>query len=249
MNSAKKSEGPILTFNTKSEDKSTHQKQSFKKNTYFYKVSNHSELVKLGTGFLEDFKNGLKSFAIGSTGYLNSQQKTIVGLASFFDHHDDLKIAIITDNLFSGVFSEIIKSGQEQEIELPISETKLPIFTFYSHFDFLDLNKLLEIPRNNDNINYEQRVEEVINHYDLILWDLPELPKLEQEPESYFPILQSFDSLTIIVSRSSSRQASVGKIKEFFGSYNINIKGLIFDPTIGNEEEKVKKKKPWWKIY
>jgi hypothetical protein len=31
---------------------------------FFYKVSNHHELFKIGQSFYEDFKNGIKSFAI-----------------------------------------------------------------------------------------------------------------------------------------------------------------------------------------
>ena len=74
-----------------------------KKNKYFYKVRNHHELFKIGSSFYNDFKMGVKSFAISSTGYPQSQQNSILGLASFFDHKEDVRIGIVSNNLNQGI--------------------------------------------------------------------------------------------------------------------------------------------------
>src|SRR4051812_7470874 len=65
---------------------------------FFYRVSNPGELAKIGQSYLEDFKTGIKSFAISSTNYKASQQRTVLALASYFDHLYDMKILIISDS-------------------------------------------------------------------------------------------------------------------------------------------------------
>ncbi len=246
MSAALKEEN-VLFFSLKEEQKEGPTNK--KNNTYFYKVTNHAELYKLGSSFLKDFKAGLKSFAISSTGYYTSQQKTILGLASFFDHYADLKIAIISDNLFHGYFQNIIQDSDERELELPNSNFTLPFFAFYHHFDFIDLNLLLDITGSTHTTDCEQHLEDLMQYYDCIFWDIPELHKLQNAPQSYYPIIQRFDSLTIIASQSVSHSAEIDSIREFFAAYNIGIKGLIFDP-FSHEGNRLptKKKKPWWKL-
>lgn len=246
MNTARKDD-IVLEFNSKKEDIKHVEKES-STNSYFYKVANHAELYKLGSSYLDDFKAGLKSFTISSTGYYNSQQKTIIGLASFFDHYDDLKIAIISDNLFNGYFQEVISSSKQRKIPLSLSGHELDFFSFHHHFDFIDLNILLDIPNKKENTNYEQRVNDIINYYDVIFWDMPELHNIQNTPEIYYPAIQSFDSLSIIVSKSMSKSVEVDFIRNFFESYNISIKGLLFDPFL-EEKAEVKEKKAWWKFF
>ncbi len=249
MNSSMKKDDIILEFNSPEEKKiPSNKKKQSGGNSYFYKVANHAELYKLGSSYLEDFKSGLKSFTISSTGYYNSQQKTIIGLASFFDHYDDLKIAIISDNLFNGYFQEIITASEQKKIPLFVSEYDLNIFSFHQHFDFIDFNIILDIPNKKENIDYEQRVNDIINYYDVIFWDMPELYKIQADPEAYYPAMQSFDSLSIIASKSMTKTGEVSSIRSFFESYNISIKGLLFDPFL-EVKTNIAPKKAWWKIF
>lgn len=249
MSNAAKKDDIILEFNAKPQKKSTESSNA--KNNYFYKVANHSELFKLGSSYLEDFKTGLKSFTIASTGYFNSQQKTILGLASFFDHYDDLKIAIISDNLFEGYFQEIIENSEQREITLMTSEYQLNFFSFHHHFDFIDLNLILDIPNKKDNLDYQLRIDDIINYYDIVFWDMPDLNLIKNNPEAYYPAIQAFDSLSIIASKSITKSEKIDRIKNFFESYNIGIKGLLFNPfQVEPSEKEIKaKKKAWWKIF
>lgn len=223
------------------QDSTKIKKGPTKKKGFFYKVENHSELFKLGSSFLQDYNKGLKSFAIGSTGYQNSQQKTILGLASFFDHYSDYRIAIISDNLFNSTFNSVISESTESELHFGNNFEKIKIFNFHDHFDFIDLNILLDVGSSHLQESVEQKVEEVMNYYDIVFWDIPELEKIKEEPESYYLMIRSFDSLSIVVSSTNCSESDLENIKSFFQSYSINIKGLLFDSTI-NE-----KKAPWWK--
>ena len=99
-----------------------------KGNRYFYKVSNHHELYKIGASFYADYTDGMKSFAISSTGYPQSQQNSILGLASFFDHKDDLRIAIISDNLKEGSSKTSSKNQYKKILTSPTMWFVRPFF-------------------------------------------------------------------------------------------------------------------------
>lgn len=206
-----------------------------KTNSHFYQVKNHHELFKVGTSFYKDFQQGLKSFGIGSTGYESSQQKTILGLASFFDHSAPYKIGIVSDNLQNGFFSEIVKSSSAEVIFLE-NGMECEIFTFHNHFDFIHYDHLFTLFARGE---AKEVMNSFLSYYDVIFWDLVSLDKIQQTPEKHIPIISSFDSLTLVVSRAQSNKDDIDSIKKFFSNYDIQLKGLIFDSS--TSEEKVGK--------
>lgn len=224
-----------------------------KSNKYFYKVSNHHELFKIGSSFFEDHKKGVKSFAVTSTGYQNSQQTSILGLASFFDHKSDLKIAIVSDNLDEGAFKEIVSLSKKAKIELGESEEPCDYYNFYSHFDFFNLDQLLDIANSEHSSSYEEVFDGLVDGYDLIFWDVPDLEKIKKDSERYFPVIMKFESLSIIVAQSLSNSNDVKDVQSFFMGYGINLKGLLFDTKqkekIDEAEAKGQNKKPWWRFF
>lgn len=136
-----------------------------KSNKYFYKVANHHELFKIGRSFHTDYINGVSSFAIASTGYQTSQQKTILGLASFFDHKEDLRIGIISDNLYDCVFKNIVKTSERFYYEYDDTDVKVEIHNFHDHFEFIDFNKLIKITSRKKVESVEDFIEQVVDQY------------------------------------------------------------------------------------
>ncbi len=220
-------------------------------NRYFYKVSNHHELFKIGSSFYDDYKRGVKSFAVGSTGYQASQQNSILGLASFFDHKEDVKIGIVSDNLTNGAFKEIVSISKESKLELGDNEEPCTVYSFYQHFDFFDLDELLKISNNEATLSYEEVFDSLVDEYDIIFWDVPDLAKIKKDSEKYFPVIMKFESLSIIVAQSLSNSGDIKEIKNFFMGYGINLKGLLFDTKQKEiiEDAKGKNEKPWWRIF
>lgn len=231
-----------------------------KPNRLFYRVSNHQELFKIGQSFYEDCLSGIKSFAISSTGYQTSQQKTILGLASFFDHKEDnFKIAIVSDNLDQGAFSDIVLMSKTIPSIISDKNHSLDIKSFYNHFDFIDLNKVLKLSQNDELGEFECVFDYIIDSYDIVFWDVPELHKIQIYSEIYFPMIMKFESLSIIVAKKISKQSEVDELKQFFLGYGINMKGLLFDnrdhsshgsrkadkQPISNKD-KIIEKKHWW---
>lgn len=231
------------------------EKSSKKTNKFFYKVSNHHELFKIGRSFYNDYLAGVKSFAISSTGYQTSQQKSILGLASFFDHKEDLRIGIVTDNLKHGAFKDIVKLCKKVDCDLFGDEFTFEIRSFYNHFEFLDMEQLLAICNSDRIEEYDEVFDQVIDMYDVVFWDVPELYKIQIEPEKYFPVIMKFESISIIVAQSLSKKADIEEIKRFFLGYGINLKGLLIDDSSMQQESKANSKpsvakntnRPWWR--
>ncbi len=226
-------------------------KEKKRSNKYFYKVSNHHELFKIGSSFYEDYKAGVKSFAVSSTGYQTSQQTSILGLASFFDHKDDLKIAIVSDNLNDGAFKDIVSISKKEKLEIEDGEEPCDYYRFYGHFDFFDLENLLNFSNDESSASYDEVFDNLVDNYDLIFWDVPELYKIKKNSERYFPVIMKFESLSIIVAQSLSSSKDIKEVQNFFMGYGINLKGLLFDTKQKQKEEDAeeKHKKPWWRIF
>lgn len=211
-----------------------------KRNRQFYKVENHQELFKIGASFFTDFRSGIKSFAIGSTGYHTSQQKTIMGLASFFDHQEDLKIAIITEGLDNGYFSQVVDVENFEKTDIGLDMT-FNIWSFYGHFDFISLEELLLNEKaSEDDEDQISLIDDFLESYDVIFWDVPEVHRIQNSLQIYFPMLERFECLSLIVAQSLSKKEEVDHIINFFRDYGVTLKGFLFDGKPVVEKEKPK---------
>jgi len=222
-------------------------------NQYFYKVSNHHELFKIGRSYFEDYKiKGIKSFAISSTGYQNSQQKSILGLASFFDHKERVKIGIVSDNLFEGTFKDLIAASELEEVVLAEGMPPLKVYSFYNHFEFLDLRQIVDLVNDKSISFYDEVLDKLVEAYDVVFWDVPELHKVQRNSEKYFPIIMKFENLSIIVSQKLSSAKDIENVKDFFLGYGINLKGLLLENVVekfkGDDEEEPESR-PWWRVF
>ncbi len=216
-----------------------------KKNTpsnFFYRVSDLAQLSKIGSSYLEDFKNGIKSFAITSTNYKASQQRTVLALASYFDHMFDMKILIISDSPDKGVFEEVMSAKKVEMTTIHGTNKKLEVNHFYHHFDLVDLNKLIGLTlTDKPSFDFEVIMDNVLKSYDIVFWDTPIINTHKNNSRIFSHAMSYFESLTIIVSPMVSKATDVNEIKAHFQSFGVNVKGVLFDVPETVKEEKVKR--------
>lgn len=209
---------------------------------YFYKISNHEELFRIGKGLLQEVNKGVKNFAFTSTGYKNSQQKAILGLCCFFDQNAKYTIAIISDNLSEGVFREMVVSSSLKSYSMGNGEDIVKYKSFHHHFDFIDYSEFSKFYENHlYTKSFDYEVNKILDNYDIILWDTPEMEKVKLNPHFQYRISHFYESMTIIVSQNSSSGKQVEFIKKFFSNYNINLNGVLFD-TSGLKEQSKRRK-------
>ncbi len=223
---------------------------------YCYRVENHKELFRLGESFYEDYRQGIKSFAITSTGYFELQRKTILGLASYFDHKNSgLSILIATHGLSSETFKEVIDSSEQEDFEFHIDvsrlkgvgvkSVKVKFYTFFEHFHFVDFNDLTKLRVELTEKEYLEVLDEVVSSYNVTFWDLPEVSDIQGNLMGYFPIISKFHSLSMVIRKEETGKTEIERVKGFFENYGLDFKGAIIDSQVESKD----KKKPWWKVW
>ena len=197
----------------------------------YYSISNYQEIFKIGKSFYDDLSRGISSYAITSTGYPYSQQNTILGLASYFDQVTNLQIAIISDNLTNGPFNNLINKSKQIDLNEELLGLNLLGYRFYDHFDFINLEEIINKYKQSSIGQYDKILNSLSYQYDIIFWDVPELHKITTNLLSYIPVINKFQSVSII-SRSTKQTNSkveLENIQSFFNSYGICLKGIIFE--------------------
>lgn len=240
MSAAPKLEDLTQGFDFKK--KETRKELTDKIATYFSRVSNNDELFKIGKKFMEEFKAGVKNFAITSTGYKNSQQRTILAIVCYFDYADQYRIAVISDQLKNGVFDELVKDSTEKNYQLNHFGDHVNYRSFQHHVDFIDYAELLRIyDEHMYSKTFDFEVKSILDKYDIVFWDVPELDKMKMNLQFNYRLSHFYDSLTMIVSPTASSGKKVEKVKKFFNNFNINLTGILLETSSAIEQPKRKK--------
>jgi len=209
---------------------------------YFARVSNNDELFKIGKKFMAEFKSGVKNFAITSTGYKNSQQRTILAVVCYFDYADQYRIAVISDQLRNGVFNELVKDSTPKNYQLNHFGDHIDYHSFQHHVDFIDYAELQRIyDEHMYSKTFDFEVKSILDKYDIIFWDVPELEKMKMNLQFNYRLSHFYDSLTMIVSPTASSGKKVEKVKKFFNNFNINLTGILLETSSAIEQPKRKK--------
>ncbi len=185
-----------------------------------YRLENVQVLHQMGAPFVEDFKRGLKSFAISSTNYKSSQQRIVLALASYFDHLFNIKIVIMSDSLHKGTFMELIRASKPLEW----GKSSVELFRFHHHFDFVDLKRLVK--------QGQSVIEEFISDYDLVIWDTPVLGVQKEASEIFSRIGSCIESVSIVVAPSAVKTENLTELKKHFEGYGINVSGVQFKEVV-----------------
>ena len=208
---------------------------------YFTKVKNSEELFRFGKDLSDNLKLGVKNIAFTSPGLKISQQKAILGVCCFFDRVEHLRIAIVSDQLKSGVFQDLVNGSKEMKYNMDFSGYDMKYKSYFHHFDFFDYSVLQNFYEQHFyNETFDKELEKVFVHYDLILWDVPVVTEMKLNPHFHFRLSSFYQSLTVIVSSHSSIKQIEG-LRDHFSNYKLNLSRVLFDTSF--EDNKIKRKK------
>ena len=211
--------------------KHTLTKKKNRNKSYYYKAKDHMELYKVGSSYLQDFKSGLKSFSFSSNGIKSEREKTVFGICSFFNYHEDLNICIITESLKNAFYSDICKEFTPNSI--PVLDEDLDLVVNSAKgFDLIEYKELKKVERKIKDYDFETFIDYLSDHYDLILWDLPDFKVLDGNKEFYFPIIRSLDNVSFIIKKDISKISEIGEMISYFRRYQVQIKGLLYSSDI-----------------
>lgn len=203
------------------------RKRSKVHNGYYYRAKDHMELFKVGSSYMKDFKSGLKNFSFSSYGLREEREKTVFGVCSYFNYHEDIDILIITSDFFNSFFHHYVGHYEENYRSFCNEEFQL-LFRLGKGFDIVDFENLKKAEKDIRHVDFESYLDELLSSYDLVLWDLPEISILDSTKEVYFPIVRNLDNVSLIVGANVTKSIEIHNLLEYFKKYQVNIKGLLF---------------------
>lgn len=232
--------------NTGSDKKVNYEKHTFtrKKNRsghgYYYRAKDHVELFKVGSSFLKDFRSGLKSFSFSSIGLKEEREKSVLGILSFFNYHEDVNICVVTPSLKDSYYSRIATKAKKREAQVFDEDLHYEFYTG-DGFEVIEYSEFKRIERKITAYNFEDFLDFILDSFDIILWDLPDIEILDSNKEVYFPIVRSLDNVSFIVGRNVSKISEINEMISYFKRYQIPIKGLLFSDSPAKGDSKAKK--------
>lgn len=217
------------------------RKRSRKSASYYYRVNDHMELFKVGSSYLRDYQSGIKSMGFSSYNLQEEGEKTIFGISSFFNYHDDLNICIVTNHLEGSFYTSILG---ELEVRTDIyTDENVEYDLFHADGnDFISFDEIINIECQSNHTGPEDFIDYLSEKYDLILWDLPSLEYMNNSREIFFPIVRALESLTLIVAAEVSRGRELDTLISYFEKYQVPIKGVLFSGS-NKKNKKTKKNK------
>ena len=180
--------------------------------------------------YYKELVNGNKSLAFITEESFFHQRNSILAIASFIKYQENIKILIVSLGLQNGQYRNVVQKSMDESTVIGNNNDEMP--TFYEHegITFLDFKEIFSFRRRYDESGYSELIGLLTNSFDLILWDVPTLSELKGKKEEYFPILMSFDKISLIIRKAGDSYKSVDDMRVFFSRYGINIKGILFSP-------------------
>lgn len=193
----------------------------------YYLVQNHLELYKLGMLYLEDFKAGLKSFAFNQVALESDQDKTILGIASFFSNHINVQPLVVTPKFENHYLSKFVG-----KVECKYRSVEGENVSFKQlvadGIHFIEEDEIKRVAGRLKNINLEGFLRILIKDAEIVLWDLPSMKKMDEMKEIYFPMIQAVENVSLLVKKDKTSYSVVKTLEDYFSKYGVSIKGLIF---------------------
>lgn len=194
---------------------------------YYYRAKDHVELYKIGSSYLKDFKSGVKSVSFASHGLNIEREKSVFGILSFFNYHENLNICVVTKSLENSFYEQITGGLTKREGQVFDEDLYYDFYTGEG-FELIEFQELKKVERKISEYSFEEFLVQLQDSFDLILWDLPSTDILSSNKELYFPIIRSLDNVSFIVGKNKSKISEINEMVSYFRRYQVNIKGLLF---------------------
>ncbi len=152
-----------------------------------------------------------KSLAFSSTHYMSQQQKAILHAAQIaLSEKPNIKIAIVSFSLQTGYFQDLIKDSN-----IIVEEEK---FSIHPQLCFINWDAVIK----------NQSEQEVVDEYDLIFWELPEIEYISANQMILLKSLSTIESLAIVSNRleSQDEEQFLTAIDQYFQVHGVKIEAF-----------------------
>lgn len=195
-----------------------------------FDAENTENLYSLGNSFYKKYKNGKKHFSFSHFGAADAQKRSVLGIASLLNYFESLNILIITGHMDGSVFGKIKEN--------PVKTKKVvtnctPHFHYetmlYREINFVEIEYLAQLFKEKRVKGRELFLKNLLEEYDVVLYDLPTLHQRKQNYEIYFSFFQLIEEVTLTLTLKKDTFTDVEKLGRYFQQHNIGINGCILD--------------------
>lgn len=199
------------------------RKRRFRCENYF-KTINHVDLYKIGSFYHEIINQKKKTFAFYGINLGSKVKDTIIGLASFFNYHHEIKITIIVDEYDHDWMESIpCKDLIHRQCQKDISYRVL----IADGIEVVELKHIRELAIKNG-LDYDVVIDKVVDDAEIVFWELPKVSKMEEEREVYFPLWLNLDGVSIVVNKGETKSSQLKPFLDFCKKSDKNIFGVLF---------------------
>lgn len=203
------------------------KKKKFKSKNYFG-VKNHIDLFEIGKYYSNLMDDGMKSFAFYGSGGNKSAHHSILGIASYFNYHKNLKATVFVEE-FQGSELQKYLTPTHVELEMATSDESDTVESYSCDgIEVIELSKLRHLAHKIGTDAFSEYLASLVERLDLVLWDLPSLSKIDREREFYLPMVGNIHSLGLVIDSGKSRHSDIKSIHAFSKKYQMKVEGAIF---------------------
>lgn len=201
------------------------------KNSYFFRAKDGPALFKLGNSFYENYKSGTKYFSFSNIQSSEAQKSSILGIASFIHYHDNVRILIVCPEMKDSMFAGF--AAEENRTTASAKAIKNFHYDTFCHegLNYLEISEIKERCKEAEIKDQVFVLENMLNEYDVVFFDLPATREMKAEYEIYFSVLQLVQNVSIIVELGKSNFTEIKTLQEFFENYKVKVNGVILSDT------------------
>lgn len=224
-----KKESVEKDFFTLKESKHT---EAIRKKTYnsknYFGVKNHIDLFEIGKKYSDLIKGGIKSLAFIGDEHTVSTHHTLLGIASYFNYHHDCKVTILIER-FEGSELQKFLTPTHLEVELINSDDANTLESYSCEgIDIVEISRLRSTLKKEGPEVLTNFLASLVASAQVVLWDLPQFKRIDSEKEFYLPLIESVQSLSLIVHKGFSKQEGIRSNYECAKKYQMRVEGVLF---------------------
>lgn len=194
---------------------------------HYFSVKNHLDLFNVGNFYFQEFQKGKKSFALYADKEELGSCETLIGLASYFNYHENLKVTIIVESFATSNLSKQLKATQ-REVRACDDHVSYDVIVA-DGVEVIEFSQLHHLCLRLGRDGFEHLIENIFAEAEISFWDFPKLSIIDSDKEFYFPLIQKIDSFSVLLARGKSKSSNLKSFLSYAKKYSMKIDGVLFD--------------------
>lgn len=193
---------------------------------HYFAAKNHLDLFNVGNFYFHEYQKGKKNFALYADKEEVNSHETLLGLASYFNYHENVKATIVIDNFATSTISKYLKNIQRES--RTYDSIEIDVLTS-DGIDVIEFSSLHHLCKKLGRDGFEHLIESIFSTSEISFWDFPNLRNIDEDKEFYFPLIQKINSFSVLLARGKSKSSALRSFLNYAKKYSMKIDGVLFD--------------------